>query len=108
MEMESRYYSGPEDHLDMMDAARAFPGGNIHLADIPYRLSSWALDEPMNGRLWLGSQGRLAGWAVLQTPFWTLDLAAGGENQAVIFQSALEWADRRARQVLGSEYGHEA
>lgn len=106
MEKNSRKYSGDEDLLAMTKLAQACPGSNIHLADLPYRLSSWAVDEPENGRLWMDEQGRLAGWAVLQTPFWTVDLVLGGENEVDLFRLALDWADKRAGQVVDSEYGH--
>lgn len=42
-----------------------FRADNLHVADLPWRFSSWALDDPQNVRLWTDADGRLLAWAVL-------------------------------------------
>jgi uncharacterized protein YfaA (DUF2138 family) len=44
---------------------REFHAENLHVVDLPYRLSSWALDDPENVRLWTDAEGRLLAWIVL-------------------------------------------
>ena len=47
----------------MAALAQAFPAENLHVVDLPYRLSSWALDDPDNVGLWLNEHGELRAWA---------------------------------------------
>lgn len=46
----------------MSALGRAFPAEHTHVADLPYRLSSWAFDYPENVGLWVDAEGKLAGW----------------------------------------------
>ncbi len=85
----------------------AFPETTLHSVDLPYRLSSWALEDLDNSRLWLDADGRLLGWAILQTPFWTIDYAFHPDRQE-LHASILRWADERARTVAGTPYGRPA
>ena len=68
-----RGFSGETDVQAMIALAHLAPTDNLHVADLPYRMSSWALDEPDNIGLWFDAEGELVGWAVMQTPFWTID-----------------------------------
>lgn len=79
-----------------------FPAGNLHVADLPYRLSSWALDDPQNVRLWFNADGRLLAWAIMQTPFWSIDYACRPDSEGKLHRQVLAWADRRARQTVDS------
>ena len=83
-----------------------FPAGNVHVMDLPYRLSSWALDDPDNIGLWVNAEGRLLAWAVMQTPFWTIDYAYHPDARTNLHRQILAWADHRARQVLDTPSGH--
>ncbi len=84
--------------------AAGFPDAHLHVMDLPYRLSSWALDEPGNGALWVDAAGELRAWAVLQTPFWTLDWACAPDHAAALFPQVLQWGEARIRAVVGTVY----
>lgn len=47
-------------------------------------------------------------WAVLQTPFWTIDFAFHPEASQDLRRWLWDWVDRRALDVLDSPYGHPA
>jgi len=85
--------------------ANATPGSNLHVADLPYRLSSWALDKPENVRLWFNEENHLVAWAVLQSPFWTIDYAYLPNTDQGLHRLILTWADQRAFQILDTSYG---
>lgn len=104
--MEMRTYTRGRDDAAMLDLVLGDPVANLHTADLPYRLCSWALDDPANVVLWDDARGRLAGWAVLQTPFWTIDFAFRHDSEADLLPRALEWADRRAAAAQATGYGH--
>lgn len=92
----------------MADLARQFSENNLHVIDLPYRLSSWALDDPDNVRLWFGENGQLVAWAVLQTPFWTIDYACHPDVEIDLHREILRWADERAQAIVSTSYGHPA
>jgi ribosomal protein S18 acetylase RimI-like enzyme len=92
----------------MLSLANLCPSDNLHVTDLPYRLSSWALDDPHNIGLWFDEDQRLVAWAVLQTPFWTIDIVCHPGFEKELFPQILHWADARARLVLGTPYGHPA
>ena len=66
-----------------------------HVIDLPYRLSSWALDDPGNVGIWRDANGDLVAWAVLQLPFWALDTAIHPEVDEELFPAVLHWATKR-------------
>jgi len=105
MKMRQREFTGETDIQAMMALAHAFPADNLHVVDLPYRLSSWALDDPNNVGLWVDAEGGLRAWAVMQTPFWTIDMACHPHAGASLYRQVLAWADRRARQILGTPSG---
>jgi mycothiol synthase len=89
----------------MISLSREYSTENLHVIDLPYRLSSWSLDDPDNTCLWFNEDEKLVAWAVLQTPFWTIDYAYSDKS---LHGEVLAWADKRARSVLDTEYGHPA
>ena len=99
-------YRGTPDQLGMTALVRVHPEYHLHVVDLPYRLSSWAFDHPGNVRLWRDSNGRLAGWAVLATPFWTLDIACRPDSIAQLYPTILSWAAGAVRRVLATPFGH--
>ncbi len=105
METTSRPCASAADQLQMWALARQFPADNLRVTDLTYRLSSWALDDPANARLWFDTKGSLLAWAALQTPFWFIDYAIHPEA-AQLHPEILAWADQHARQVSGTLYGH--
>jgi len=107
MNITQRPFSGESDKQEMMALVRAFPNDYLHVGDMPYRFSSWAFDDPENVGQWVNAEGQLVGWAVMQTPFWSIDYAyhpeAADKN---LPQQILAWVDERARQALNTPYGH--
>ena len=89
----------------MIALAHLAPTDNLHVADLPYRMSSWALDEPDNIGLWFDTEGELVGWAVMQTPFWTIDYVCDHRADGDLHRRILVWADERARALLNTPYG---
>ncbi len=90
------------DALKLADAsALSIP----HVADWPYRLSSWALDDPLNARVWRDASKRLLGWAALQTPFWAIDCVAHPGAPASLYREMLAWAQMRARELVNAGAG---
>ena len=81
------------------------PGDNVHVVDLPYRLSSWALDHPENVGLWVHVEGELLAWAVMQTPFWTIDYVCHPQTGKDLHRQILAWVDRRALAALGTTTG---
>jgi ribosomal protein S18 acetylase RimI-like enzyme len=82
----------------MAELVLAYPEHHAHVVDLPYRLCSWALDEPRNVGLWNDEHGALIGWAVAQRPFAALDYALrpgipGLEDRI------LEWGKQRWQQI---------
>jgi ribosomal protein S18 acetylase RimI-like enzyme len=92
---------------ELITLAGLDPANNLHVTDLPYRLSSWALDNPLTVQLWRAANGQLLAWAVLQTPFWALDYAIH-PDAGHLHPQILAWADGRARELLDTPYGHPA
>ena len=100
-----RQFTGEADLFQMIALSRRFPEGNLHVTDLPYRLSSWAVDDPENTALWLDDAGHLQAWAILQTPFWTIDYAIHPAKEKDLHPQILVWAEQRARQSQGTPSG---
>jgi mycothiol synthase len=105
MQITRRPYQGDHDKTLMANLVRAQPQANLHVVDLPYRLSSWAFDDPDNGCLWEDERGEVLAWAVLQTPFWAIDYAYRPTAPATLHRQILTWADLRAQQVRLSPHG---
>ena len=60
MRIIQQLYSGEEDKTAMIQLARECQAETLHVTDLPYRLSSWALDEAGNVGLWVNENGELA------------------------------------------------
>lgn len=99
-----RPYMGEADKERMAALARAFPREQIHLIDLPYRLSSWAFDCPQNVALWEDGAGQLLAWSALQTPFWALDYAYHPDAPG-LHTHILSWASGRAREIADEPGG---
>lgn len=108
MKFQQRLFNGAADFDVMQFLARAWPDSHLHVTDLPWRLTSWALDDPQNVALWVDESGKLVAWAVLQTPFWTLDLVVHPAQEADLIPLILAWVEERAKTVSGTEYGHPA
>lgn len=102
MNITQRAYQGHHDHHLMMALAHTDPSANLHVTDLPYRLSSWAFDHAENIGLWVNEADQLVAWAVLQTPFWAIDYALRSDAPAQLHQHLLQWVDQRAQAVHGT------
>lgn len=103
-----RPFATEQDKYLMSALVRQFPADNLHVEDSPYRLSSWALDDPENTGLWFDEGQHLVAWAVIQSPFWTIDYAFHPDAESNLHAEILSWADQRARAVLNTSYGRPA
>jgi mycothiol synthase len=108
MAITQRNLSSEKDKYDISTLARQFSINNLHVIDLPYRLSSWALDDPENIRLWFDENDNLIAWAVLQTPFWIIDYGCHPDYESSLHPEILAWADQRARSILDTPFGHPA
>jgi len=106
MAVERHTFGGAADIQAMAALSRAFVADNLHVVDLPYRFGSWALDDPANVGLWASEGGELVGWAVMQTPFWTIDYACSPRAGGQLHREILDWASQRARQLFDTASGH--
>ena len=89
----------------MTALVNCYPDANMRVTDLPWRFTSWALDFPDNVGLWVDGNGHLLGWAVMQTPFWTIDYALHPQADPVLHREILAWADDRAQKIVDSASG---
>lgn len=106
MSSNHRSLANENDKILMLALAQAYRSETLHDVDLPYRLCSWALDEPPNTQLWFDEAGQLVGWVVMQTPFWTIDYQYDPKLEADLHPKILAWADARARQIVNEPSGH--
>jgi hypothetical protein len=105
---QKRPFNGQADKLAMAALAQAASDSTFHIVDLPYRLSSWALDDPQNACLWMDQAGQLQGWAVVQAPWWFFDYACPPQAEAELHPQMLAGAEQRAEQSRGTEYARPA
>lgn len=105
MNITERSYAGAADLSLMSDLARRSFSENMHVTDLPYRLSSWGMDDPDNIRLWLDEGEQILGWAIMQNPFWVIDIVCSPSIERELYPRILAWADRRASQIAGTGLG---
>jgi len=103
MEITQHSFLDEQDKQRMIDLACQFQESHLHVMDLPYRLSSWALDDAENVRLWLDGE-ELVAWAVLQSPFWAMDYVCHPDYHASLHKEILAWADGRAQAVVGTPF----
>jgi len=92
----------------MSALARQCSENNLHVVDLPYRFSSWAFNNPENIGLWFDENQQIVAWAVLQTPFWTIDYVYHPEQEANLHQEILAWANQRAQAIHNTPYARPA
>ena len=102
--MNARPYHNPEDRERMLALARLCPAENVHVVDLPYRLSSWAFDSADNVSL-LEEGDTLLGWGVVQSPFWALDYALHPDAPPGLHEAVLDWGKARAGQLVATPGG---
>ncbi|MBA3945794.1 MAG: hypothetical protein H0X37_14645 [Herpetosiphonaceae bacterium] len=106
MSIHMQAYEGTADLRRIAHLVQTFPDGNLHVVDLPYRLSSWAFDYPENVGLWEDEAGQLLAWAVLQTPFWAVDYAMHpSASDHGMLPEILAWARTRAQVIRDQPNG---
>jgi ribosomal protein S18 acetylase RimI-like enzyme len=105
MKITQRKYVGKADTSAMMQLAQAHQTEHIHGIDLPYRFSSWAWDDPDNISLWVDESGMLVGWAVMQTPFWSIDVVLHPDVEGILFPEILTWIDQQAMVMNHTRFG---
>ncbi len=103
MSLVRREFAGPADAAELAALTGAYPAASVHVVDLPYRFSSWALDDPANGAVW-EDRGQVVAWAVLQTPFWALDYWYLPAAERFLPQ-VLAWAGQRSQQIADGPFG---
>lgn len=103
-----RPFAGAGDHPAMSALALRLASQHVHIADLPYRFSSWALDDPRNAAVWADERGEVRAWAVLQSPFWMIDFATDPAAGDDLLRQVLGWVDERIRQVEGTRFSRPA
>jgi ribosomal protein S18 acetylase RimI-like enzyme len=96
MPMQPRQLSLPHDLPHALALADVSALSIPHVADWPYRFSSWALDNPLNAHAWVDASSHLLGWAVMQTPFWAIDCIVHPDAPSWLYPAMLAWAQARA------------
>jgi mycothiol synthase len=100
-----RSLKNEQEKMQMLSLAKQYAEENLHVGDLLYRLGSWALDDPANVALWF-DQDELVAWAVLQTPWWTIDYVCAPDYISRLHREIIAWADERAKAALDTPYGH--
>lgn len=75
----------------------AHPQGFPHLVDLPYRLSSWSLENPDNLRIW-EAEGQIQAIGMVQLPWFALDYVCLPASEHLVKQ-IFEWAVQRASAI---------
>lgn len=104
MTIYQRPINGTDDLHAITDLVNQFHEDYLHVTDLPYRLSSWAMDYPENSQLWFDDD-KLLGWAIMQTPFWSIDYAYHSDHSE-LHPQILTWADERAKAIVDTPSGH--
>lgn len=92
----ARPSEGIRDLNRMYDLAIATRDDALHVADLPWRLTSPSAQMPNRTRLWEDADGALVAWAVLQFPWLCLDYVIHPDAQMSDLESALfAWAGDR-------------
>ncbi len=99
-----RDFQGEADQEAMLELACQYPENCLHVVDLPYRLSSWALEDAGNGSLWYDEQGKLFAWAAMNSPFWTIDYVLHPGTEERLLPEVLDWAIMRVKELAGTLY----
>src|SRR5690349_10480238 len=99
---QKRAYRGVADRDRMLGLVYTFSDAHLNVVDLPYRLSSWALDVPENVCLWEDEAGGLAAWAMVKTPWLSLDYALRPDASA-LESEIVDWAVERCQQIADEQ-----
>jgi ribosomal protein S18 acetylase RimI-like enzyme len=104
MTITLRSFSTEQDKYLMSALARQCFENNLHVIDLPYRLSSWALNDPENVGLWFDENQQLVAWTALQSPFWTIDYVCQPAYEGYLHREILSWAEQRTHATQSTIY----
>ena len=98
------YHFRPWQHADDTHAIYALAAlvaeETMAAAALPYQLSSWATDDPLNLGLWTTPDGALMAFALFQIPFASVYYATHPDaDQATVEDAILAWSKARAAQL---------
>jgi mycothiol synthase len=96
MEIHQHAFSGELDLRAMEALAHETRMDNLHVTDLPYRLSSGTIDDPENIHLWSDENNHLLAWGLLEIPHDTLDWVCLPEMEPDLLPQILAWADKRS------------
>ena len=95
-DITSRPAAGNRDLNRMYDLALAARDEALHVADLPWRLTSLSGQAPARTCLWEDTDGELVAWAALQRPWLCVDYVVHPDARTPEFESAiLTWAVAR-------------
>lgn len=103
--MSFRNLFSPLDFEAMRRLAASEWQDTLHVIDLAYRFSSWAMDDLSNAGMWTDDTGAMQAWAAMQTPFWTVDIVLDGAAPEVVLDEVLDWIDRRAVEMSAAGNG---
>jgi mycothiol synthase len=100
MDVRMRPAAGGADLKRIADLVYAYPAEALHLADLPYRLSSPSAFARDDTRLWEDAAGNLLAYAIVQQPWGTLDyFIAPDARERGIEPTLMEWALGRFQEL---------
>ena len=105
MSIHQRQLDLPNDLAKALNLADVSELNIPHVADWPYRFSSWAIDSPLNARAWFDASSQLLGWIVMQAPFWAIDCVVHPDAPSHLYREMLEWAQVRAMEMAATGEG---
>lgn len=105
MQLHQRPLHLPDDLPSALQLADSSGLNFPHVADWPYRFSSWALDQIENTQVWLGPAAEVLGWVVMQAPFWAIDCIVHPNAPTTLYRDMLAWAQARAKQMQAAGAG---
>lgn len=94
-----------DDYDHIIALVHRYPDQFVHVIDLPYRLCSWAFDCQDNAAAWFTESGELLAWAVLQAPFWVIDIFHSRTRYQETYQKVLLWAEERCWSLRGTQFG---
>jgi mycothiol synthase len=97
MQIHPHLFSGESDFRAMETLSWDIRTNNLHVTDLPWRLSSLSLHDSENIRLWSDETGRLLAWAVLEIPHDSLDWVCLPEIESDLLPQILAWSDQQSR-----------
>jgi len=102
MPITRRAFRGVADLPLIVDLVRAQPSSCRHVIDLPWRLSSPAINEGRDAAYWTDAAGRVVGFAAWQYYWATLDFfilpGLPAEEAQAVEDELFAWADGRFRE----------